>query len=123
MVIKINVKRGNAHDDVRHERKRRRKERKEKKGEKKGRGDEIEIEPRLRFIGERRVRAQFTLRKKICKVRERALTMSFDLLVRSVNVLAGAVSARVPVAFVDVVRAIRTRKAGCTRALVAVLKR
>lgn len=47
----------------------------------------------------------------------------FDLLVRSVNVLAGAVSARVPVAFVDVVRAIRARKAGCTRALVAVLQR
>lgn len=49
--------------------------------------------------------------------------MSFDLLVGSVNVLAGAVSARVPVAFVDVVRAIRPRKAGCTRALVAVLQR
>lgn len=48
--------------------------------------------------------------------------MSFDLLVRSVNVLAGAVYARVPVAFVDVVRAIRPRKAGCTRALVAVLQ-
>lgn len=49
--------------------------------------------------------------------------MSFDLLVRSVNVLAGAMSARVPVAFVDVVRAIRPGKAGCTRALVAVLQR
>ena len=49
--------------------------------------------------------------------------MSFDLLVGSVNVLAGAVSARVPVAFVDVVRAIRPSKAGCTRALVAVLQR
>lgn len=48
---------------------------------------------------------------------------SADLLVRSVNVLAGPVSARVPVALVDVVRAVRPGEARCTRALVAVLER
>lgn len=51
------------------------------------------------------------------------LSVSFDLLVRSVNILAGTVSARVPVTLVDVVRAIRSREARCTRALVAVFER
>lgn len=51
------------------------------------------------------------------------LSVSFDLLVRSVNILAGTVSAWVPVTLVDVVRAIRSREARCTRALVAALER
>lgn len=47
----------------------------------------------------------------------------FDLLVRSVNVLAGTVDARFPLALVDVVRAIQPRETRCARALVAVLER
>lgn len=39
------------------------------------------------------------------------------------DILAGTVSARVPVALVDVVRAIRPGEARCTRALVAVFER
>lgn len=49
--------------------------------------------------------------------------MSSDLPVRSVNIVAGTMSARVPLTLVDVVRAIWTREARCTRALVAVLER
>jgi len=49
--------------------------------------------------------------------------MSSDLPVRSVNILAGTVFARVPLTLVDVVRAIRSRETGCARALVAVFER
>lgn len=59
----------------------------------------------------------------VSAARSECLSVSFDLLVRSVNIFAGTVSARVPVTLVDVVRAIRPREARCTRALVAALER
>lgn len=119
MVIKIYVERGIVPRRCSRKGAMKKKRKRKEKGD-----DEIEIErPPPSFYREAARESAIYVERRYVKQRGRALTMSFDLLVRSVNVLAGAVSARVSVAFVDVVRAIRPRKAGCTRALVAVLQR